>query len=332
MIRSSKMRTIPTVTLAFTTMAFGLMGIADLAACADVWPQRNVRIITPFPSGTGGDISARSFAEKLAQRWGRPVVVENKPGADGILAVGAFVGANDDHTLLFTNGGPFTSNPFSHDKLPYDAVRDAVAISSASDAVISLAVPASLNIASLGELVKFAAGQPGKLNWSATPGALDYIVPGFLNAAGLDMTHVAYREIAPALQDLAEGRIQLYVSALATQLPFVQAGKARVLAVTNRERSTLLPSIPTAAEAGFPNLTFDAFLGFFGPQSMSAELRERISADGRAVGADPAVAARLAAVGLIIRTNTPADLSAIVERERNAVATVARNAPSGQKR
>src|SRR5689334_5130514 len=112
--------------LALSTIAFCLMGIADWAALADAWPQRNVRIITPFPSGTGGDISARLFAEKLAARWGRPVIIENKPGADGILAVGAFVGANDDHTLLFTNGGPFTSNPFSHDKLPYDAVRDAV--------------------------------------------------------------------------------------------------------------------------------------------------------------------------------------------------------------
>lgn len=326
------MRTFQSVTLAFTTIAFGLLGIADSSAHADAWPQHNVRIITPFPSGTGGDIAARLFAEKLAARWGKPVIIENKPGADGILAVGAFVGANDDHTLLFTNGGPFTSNPFSHDKLPYDAARDAVPISSASEAVISLAVPASLEIGSLTDFVKFAAAQPGKLNWGATPGALDYIVPGFLEAAGLRMTHVAYRGIAPALQDLAEGRIQLYVSALATQLPLIQSGKARVLAVTNRERSVLVPNVPTTAEAGFPNLTFDAFLGFFGPQSMSAELRERISADVRAVGTDPAVVAPLAAVGLIARTNTPTELSAIVERERAAVAAVARTAEAGQKR
>ena len=133
------------------------------------------------------------------------------------------------------------------------------------------------------------------------------------------------------LQD-SSGRIQLYVSALATQLPFIQAGKARVLAVTNRERSMLVPDVPTTGEAGFPNLTFDAVLGFFGPQSMSAELRERISADVRAVGADPAVVARLAAIGLIARTNTPAELSAIVERERAAVSAVARNADAGQKR
>lgn len=326
------MRAFPSITLAFITIAFGLMGIVDLPAYAGAWPERNVRIITPFPSGTGGDICARLFAEKLAVRWGRPVVVENKPGADGILAVGAFVGANDDHTLLLTNGGPFTSNPFSHEKLPYDAARDALPISSASEAVISLAVPASLEIGSLADFVKFAAVQPGKLNWGATPGALDYIVPSFLEAAGLHITHVAYREIAPALQDLIEGRIQLYVSALATQLPFVQAGRARVLAVTNRERSALVPSVPTAVEAGFPKLTFDAFLGFFGPQSMSADLRERISADVRAVGTDPAVSARLPAVGLIARTSTPSELSAIVERERAAVAAFARNAAPGQKR
>jgi tripartite-type tricarboxylate transporter receptor subunit TctC len=332
MIRSSNMHAIPTATLAFTVIGFGLMGIADLPARADAWPHRNVRIITPFPSGTGGDIAARSFADKLTPRWGRPVIVENRPGADGILAVGASVGANDDHTLLFTNGGPFTTNPFSHDKLPYDPIHDAVAISSASDVVISLAVPASLNVVSLGEFVKLAAAQPGKLNWGATPGALDYIVPGFLNGAGLDMTHVSYREIAPAMQDLAESRIQLYVSAWATQLPFVHAGKARVLAVTNRERFALEANVPTVAEAGFPSLTFDAFLGFFGSQSMSAELRERISTDIRTVAVDTTVAARLAGVGLIIRANTPAELSAIVERERAAVASFARRAESGRKR
>jgi tripartite-type tricarboxylate transporter receptor subunit TctC len=326
------MRATPIATLAFTLIAFGLMGIADFAAAADSWPQRNVRIITPFPSGTGGDIAARSFADRLAVRLARSVIVENRPGADGILAVTAFVGASDDHTLLFTNGGPFTSNPFSHDKLPYDPIRDAIPISSAADVVVSLAVPASLNLGSLAEFVKLAAAQPGKLNWGATPGALDYIIPGFLEGAGLDVTHVSYRQIAPAMQDLAEGRIQLYVSALATQLPFVRAGKTRVLAVTNRERSALVPTVPTAAEAGVPKLTFDAFLGFFGPQAMSAELRDRIATDVRAVAADRSVTTRLAEVGLIVRASTPLELSAILERERAAVAAFASRANPGQKR
>ena len=101
----------------------------------------DVRIITSFPAGTGGDISARLYAERLTQRWGKPVIVENKPGADGILAVMAVIGARDNHTLLFTNGGPITTNAFSHEKLPYDAARDLRPISSGADVSIAVSVP-----------------------------------------------------------------------------------------------------------------------------------------------------------------------------------------------
>jgi tripartite-type tricarboxylate transporter receptor subunit TctC len=311
-----------TISKILLTVAAVAMTLAS--ASADEWPQRNVRIITPFPAGTGGDIAARLYAEKLTVRWSKPVIVENRPGADGIVAVTGFVSGRDDHTLLFTNGGPLTSNQFSHESLPYDPVRDFTPISSGADVFIALCAPTSMNVESLADLVKLAKSQPGKLNWGATPGALDYIVPGFLKGAGVEMTHVSYREIGPALQDLAAARIHLYVSALATQLPIVKSAKARVLAVTNRERSSLAPEAPTADEAGFQQLTFEAFLGFFGPHEMPASLRDRISTDIRAAGADPAIARRLAEIGLILRTNTPADLNEIVERERAQVENFAR--------
>jgi tripartite-type tricarboxylate transporter receptor subunit TctC len=107
-------------------VCFGSFATALSPALAEVWPQRGVKIITSFPAGTGGDLSARLYAERLALRWGKPVIVENKPGADGILAVTAVIGARDNHTLLYTNGGPVTTNGFNHDKLPYDPVRDLI--------------------------------------------------------------------------------------------------------------------------------------------------------------------------------------------------------------
>src|SRR5437879_2857422 len=113
------------VAIAALTRAF-----AATPSLAEGWPERTVRIITSFPAGTGGDISARLYAERLAQRWGKPVIIENRPGADGILAVTAVIGARDNHTLLYTNGGPITTNAFSHEKLPYDAARDLITISS----------------------------------------------------------------------------------------------------------------------------------------------------------------------------------------------------------
>ena len=263
-----------------------------------------------------------AFDEPLGQAGGG----RDKPGSDGILAVTAFLGARDEHTILLTNGGPLTSNPFKHDKLPYDPINDFVPISSAADALVAVSAPTSLQVDSLASFVKYARAHSGRLNWGATPGALDYIVPGFLKRAGLDMTHVPYREIAPALQDLAEARLHLYASALVTQLPAVHTGKVRVLVVTNRERTNLVPETPTAREAGFADLEFEAFLGFFGPPGMQKELQERISAGIREFGGDAALAARLSAAGLRLRTNTPTELSEIVERERRKVAELARTA------
>jgi tripartite-type tricarboxylate transporter receptor subunit TctC len=298
---------------------------------AEVWPERPVRIITSFPAGTGGDISARLYAERLAQRWGKPVIIENKPGADGILAVTAVIAARDNHTLLYTNGGPITTNAFSHDKLPYDAARDLVPISSGADVSIAVSVPSSSKIDSLAGFIALARAQPGKLNWGATPGALDYVVPSFLKGAGLDLTRVSYKDIAPALQDLAEARIHLYVSALASQLGMIRGGKVKVIAITNRERSALVPEAPTTVEAGFSDLALEGFLGFFGPRDMANDLLDRIGADIRAVGADPAINARLADSGLTARTNTTTEFTQIIEREREKVAAVAR-ATTGNKK
>jgi tripartite-type tricarboxylate transporter receptor subunit TctC len=291
-----------------------------------------VKIITSFPAGTGGDLSARLYAERLTLRWGKPVIVENKPGADGILAVTAAIGIRDNHTLLYTNGGPVTTNAFNHDNLPYDPVRDLIPISSGADVSIAVSIPASLKIDSLAGFIALARARPGKLNWGATPGALDYVVPSFLKRAGLELTHVSYREIAPALQDLAEGRIHLYVSALASQLGMVSGGSIKVIAITNRERSPLVAQAQTTAEAGFPDLSLEGFLGFFGPQGMSKDLADRIGADIRAVGADPAIGARLASGGLIARTNTAAEFGEIIEHERAKVAAIARAGDGKAKR
>jgi tripartite-type tricarboxylate transporter receptor subunit TctC len=155
---------------AFVVCFTGLV-TASAPSLAQSWPERSVKIITSFPAGTGGDLSARLYAERLTLRWGKPVIVENKPGADGILAVMAVIGARDDHTLLYTNGGPVTTNAVSHDKLPYDPSRDLIPISSGADVSIAVSIPASLKIDTLADFVAFARSQPGRLNWGNTPGA-----------------------------------------------------------------------------------------------------------------------------------------------------------------
>jgi tripartite-type tricarboxylate transporter receptor subunit TctC len=283
------------------------------------WPTQVVKIITPFPAGSGGDVTARPFAEKLAKRWGKPVIVENRPGADGIIAVTAVLNSHDGHTLLYTNGGPLTSNLVSHaGSLPYDP-NDLLPISAAAEVYVAVGVPTALATNSLSDFVAQARSRKGELNWSGTPGSLDYLVPTFLRRSGIDLQRVPYREVGLAMQDLAQNRLQLYVSALATQLPTAQTGKIKIIAITNNQRSPSLPEVPTAREAGFPELGFEAFLGFFAPRGMSAELRERISADLQAIATDGDLADRFDAMGMRVRVSSPAELQQLVTSERAAL-------------
>src|SRR3954471_20299850 len=291
------------------------------------WPTQTVKIITPFPPGSGGDITARPFAEKLAKRWGKPVIVENRPGADGILAVTAVLNSSDGHTLLYTNGGPLTSNRLSHaGSLPYNP-DDLLPVAGAAEVYVAVGVPASLATNSLSDFVAQARAKKGQFNWSGTPGTLDYLVPGFLSRANIEMTRVPYREVSLAMQDLSENRLQLYVAALATQLPMAQAGKIKIIAVTGSQRWPALPDVLTTNEAGFSDLEYQAFLGFFAPPGMSLELRERISADLRAIGADEDLPARFSAMGMRVRVSSPAELQKIVADERTALARLTQTSP-----
>lgn len=291
---------------------------------AQTWPQRPVRLLVPFGAGSATDVTARLFADRLSQRWGQPVVVENRPGGDSNIAVGAFASARDDHTILYSAPNPITVNPILYDKLPYDPAQDLVPISLGSEIFIVVAAPESLKLNSLPELVALARAQPGKLNWVATPGVVYYMFAGFVRSAGLDMSQVPYRDFTQAVNDLAEGRIQVTVTSLATARPQVETGKVKVLAVTNEQRIPARPEIQTVTEAGHPELAFGAFGGFFGWRGMPSELREKISADIRAVGTDPIITERLGAVGIRPRTSTPAEFAAAIEEERAKVAAIAR--------
>ncbi|MDB5927847.1 MAG: hypothetical protein JWN13_6783 [Betaproteobacteria bacterium] len=318
------MRTITHVALAIASIQLGTMALHTQPALAQSWPQRTVRLITPNTVGNGGDLTARLFAERLAERWGRPVIVENRPGADGILAVTGFLGARDDHTLLFSFAGVISINPVIYEKLPYDPVRDLVPIVSASESISGVAVSSALNVHSVDDFVKLARSQPNKLNWAATAGLPTYVFMALQQSAGIQLVRTFYRDFAPALSDLSEGRIQAAVAGLGVLLPVAQTGKIKLLMVTNRERSPLALEVPTTQEAGYPELRFDAVVGFYGWRDIPADLKDRIAADVRAVAVDPSVAARLAALGSILRVGTSAEFVATIEEQRAKIAALAR--------
>src|SRR5438477_6297212 len=293
-------------------------------APAQTYPQRPVRFILPVGPAAGADISARLLGEKLAARWGKPVVIENRPGGDGLVAINAFIGANDDHTLLFVPASTFTAHPYTHDKLPYDPELDLLPITNVTTIVIGLGAPESLNVKTLGEFIALARAKPDTLNVAAAAGNSDLILSAFIKTQSLPVARVPYRDIQQAPSDLAEGRIHLLMSSYATMLPLVQAGRLRVLAVTSRKRVGIAADIPTVAEAGYPYLGLDSLIGMYGPRGMSIALREAIAADVRTViEADPTIASRPAVTGQVVDLRGPHEFAAGIKEIRDQLAAIA---------
>jgi tripartite-type tricarboxylate transporter receptor subunit TctC len=293
------------------------------AAQTPAWPQRAVKFVVSLGAGSGVDIGTRLLADRLSARWGQPVVVENRPGGDGIVAIASFLSAHDDHILLAAPTSSFTAHPYLHDNLPYKA-SDLQPIARVSNTFLTVAVPASLNAASLADLMTLARAQPGKLNWAGTTGALDFAFAGFLKTNALDMAKVPYRNPVEATNDLAEGRVQVFETALAIVRPQLEAGRVRPLVITNSVRAPTLPDLPTATEAGHPELAFDGLVGFFGPPGMPLALRERIAADVRAV-TDASIASRLLATGQIVNLGGPVEFAAATEQQRARIAEIAKD-------
>ena len=307
--------------------AIAVLGDAQslTGAPAQIYPTRTVRFIVPFGAASGTDIAARLFADRLAARWGKPVLVENRPGGDGLVAIAAFAAANDDHTLLFAPAGTFTVHPYEHEKLPYDVERDLLPIASVSTIILAVSTSAALKVETLGELVDLARAQPGKLNAAAANGNADFLLFGFLKSTGLQMAKVPYRDLLQAPNDLAEGRIQVLMTSFAVVQPQMQTGKVKVLAVTSRKRAPTAPEVPTVKEAGYPALELESLVGLFGPRGMPSELRERIAAIlGEVAAADPVIATRLAVTGQIVNVRGPVEFAAAIEQQRAKLAEIAK--------
>jgi tripartite-type tricarboxylate transporter receptor subunit TctC len=290
---------------------------------AQTWPQRAVKFILPLGPGSGADIGARLLAEKLAARWGQPVVIENRPGGDAIVAINAFISARDDHVLFFGPSSAFIAHPYLHDKLPYDP-QDVSPVARVSLTVISIASPASLNVGSLKEIFDLARAKPGTLNWVSITGATDLILHSFIKKSGLDMARVPYRNPVEALTDTINGRMHLYWAAHAIVQAQVQAGTVKVVAIANSEQASILPGVPTAAQAGYPDLTFDGLIGLYGPRDMPAALRERIADDVKTALADPTIHARLTATGQVVAPGSAAEFAASMDKQRAGLVEVAK--------
>jgi tripartite-type tricarboxylate transporter receptor subunit TctC len=308
--------------LAFTIFALSPL-LSWPSAAADTWPNRPVHFIITLGPGSGVDIGARLFADKLSVAWGQPIVVENRPGGDGMVAITGFLGAKDDHTLLVSPVSSFTAHPYFHEKVPYDP-KDLIPIARISKTVVAVSVPTSLNVNSLKQLEALARAKPGELNWTTATGFTDFVFAGYLHAVGLKMTKVPYKNPAGAASDLAAGVIQVYMPAYAIVRPQVEAGAVKVLAVTNRERAPAIPDVPTAVEAGYPSLEFDGLVGLFGPPGIADDVRAKIANDVRTAASDPELVKRLTATGQIVSPGNAAEFAASIAQQREQAAAIAK--------
>lgn len=288
-------------------------------AFAQGWPTRNVKIVTPQPAGTAIDTGLRMFADRLAKRWGHSVIVENRPGGDGIPATSAFVQARDDHALYGSPGYPFTIAPSVLDKLPYDPQGDVTPITLIMETPLMIAANSKLPANSMAELEKLGREQPGKLNWASTAGLPNFAFNYFLKTTNVAMAYVPYRDAASAMNDVGEGRIEIYVTSYGTVLPSLQAGKLKVLAMLGGGRIPLAPQIPTTTEVGYPKVRADGFAGLFGVKGMVPALRDRIAADVKAIAEEAEVRDILGKSAMVPRGLPSAEFQQLLDLQRSHV-------------
>jgi tripartite-type tricarboxylate transporter receptor subunit TctC len=287
------------------------------------WPTKAVKLIVPVAAGTATDLTARIFGEKLSAKWGQGFIVENRTGADGLIALGAFVSARDEHTLLFSFSTAVSLNPLVHAKLPYDPAVDLVPITTTSEVLFVVAVNAGVKSSTLAELSAEVRANPGKLNWAAAPGLPRFVLERHRRREALDMAYVGYTQTGTAVQDLGEGRIQIMIGSLGTVMPVIESGKARALAIASAARTKLLPQVPSVVEAGFPDIAVPAVGCVYGWKGMPVALRDRLAREIDEVAQDAAVVDRLAQIGQNVRRSTPADLARFLERQRVELAPLA---------
>ena len=293
--------------LALLALCALVMPLHAPAQTTPTWPDRPIRLMVGFAPGGAADLGARVMADALTQRLGKPVIIENRPGAGGIVAAIAVSKAEPDgYTLLF--GSLAMSVGLALDPtMTFDPLRELAPIGLVAEAPNVLVVPADSPVRSVRQLVEHGKGR--KLNFGSSGIGTSLHLSGEMlkDAAHLDMTHVPYKGSSPALTDLMAGRIDLMFDSLATSMPFIKAGNLRALAVTSRARSAQLPDVPTMAESGFANFETSVWFGLFAPRGTPAPVVSRVAdAIGQSLS-DPVTQRRLADLSMdVLRSESPA--------------------------
>ncbi len=306
---------------AIAALALAVHALSATASRAGEWPTHPVRFVLPFGPGSGADTAARLITDKLEKKWGQPIIIDGKPGGDGLLSLQTVVSANDDHTLFFGPSSIFVVQRYMHENLSFDPQTDLVPIAGVAKVEIAVAVPTSLGISTLAEFVALARAKPSETSYSVAPGFSEFVFDGFVKENGLAIAKVPYRDITKSPLDLGENRIQLSMQSYAAMQTYAQTGKIKIIAINDRERSPIAPNIPSVVESGYPSLLASPVLGLVGPRDLPLDLRRRIAADVLAVLDDKTIQERLALTG---QPATPLGVDAFTAALKEQYAQVAR--------
>ena len=290
------------------------MALAGAAVWAQAYPTKPVRLLVPFPAGGATDIFARVLSQKVGEKLGTALVVENRPGAGG--AIGSDVVAKapaDGYTLLLATSSTHSIGPALNQRLPYDTVRDFTPISHVGNAPSIMLVPNSSPARTLKEWIAYAKKNPGRLNYASSgPGTVVQLTAElFKSQAGLFLVHIPYKGTALAIPDLVSGKIDVMFDALPTGLPHVRDGRLRALAVTSAKRTAMAPELPAVAEV-LPGYESNTWFGLYGPKALPADIVARLNTAVNQALADPEVKDKLARLGIEPVGSTPAQLAQMV--------------------
>jgi tripartite-type tricarboxylate transporter receptor subunit TctC len=295
------------------------------AAHAQTWPDKPIKFVVAAPAGSSIDVLARTIGEKLKDRLGQPIVVENRPAASGTAATD-FVAKSppDGYTMLMSFNGPLAFGPHLYTKLPYDPQKDLAPVVITSSQPNVLAVTASLPVNSVKELVAYAKANPGKLNFASVGnGSSSHLTMELLKStAGIDIVHVPFNGSPPAVTATIQGETHMMFAVMQPLQAQIQAGKLRALAVTTKTRFALLPDLPTIAESGFPGFEALAWNGVLVPAGTPKPVVQRLNREINAILKDASVKSTLSAQGFELIGGTPEDFANLIRSESDKWAPV----------
>ncbi len=297
--------------------AVGARGVAAVAA-ETVYPVpgKTITLVLPFAAGSGTDTTTRLISKELGVALGAGIVIDNKPGANGAIAASYVArAAPDGYTLFVTTNTSHSANPFLLKNLPYDPIKDFTPIARTGDLPFMLVVNPDVPANSVAELIALAKKEPGKLSYAS--GSSSAIVSGatFATLAGIDLLHVPYKSSPPALTDVMAGRVTMMFVDVLTGLPHVNAKALKALAVTTKNRSTLLPDLPSMDEAGVKGFDITSWQGYLGPANMPKDIVARLNAEIRKIVERPDIKAQLGERGMEAFSGTPESFDTFLRQQ-----------------